>query len=346
MKKILLFLLIGIYSSISMFSYENTNEGESLAAPPLWVESVTVTVVCNPDGGYTYTYDIKMCQIPYDSLDSFHVYTRPGSGNSWTYGGTATQVGNDNLHFTLTVDSSSALDPGTWVIHPMEYYYDPSVIQQGTGKDRCGYYVNFTIPPAPDCDKLCDLPAPNVHVYEYAEGTLLYWSPVPGATGYVVSPSITWNRSCNCRYPISIPPIETRFNYVWLPSGLSCYSVRVTAVCANGSFSPYSEDICIGGGIKGHPKVVDSASKQFKEVSVTPNPTKGEMTFNIDTNIDTEVTILVHDTYGTLIKTFVKRVNSDKTNSFSWDGSRLRKGIYFVNFTTKEETIYKQVIVK
>ncbi len=112
----------------------------------------------------------------------------------------------------------------------------------------------------------------------------------------------------------------------------------MTAICADGSHSPTSTSICYSGG--------SPSGKNFKEVSITPNPTRGEMTFNITTSADTKVTVKVFDTYGTLIKSFVKQVISDKASTISWDGSNLRKGIYFVNFSTKEETIYKQVIVK
>jgi len=209
------------------------------------------------------------------------------------------------------------------------------VVSVNGGQDRCIYTDTFIY----ECP--CDLPAPtNVHLH----GTsFLHWNAVPGAVGYIVSPSLVWDRTCTCSNPISIRPIETRNNYTnLLFAEGTCYMVRVAAICADGSISEYSEDICIGGGkgIKG------GDTKKIREVSITPNPTKGEMTFNVTTSMDTEVTIAIYDTYGTLVKSFVQQVTSDDTSSISWDGSNLRKGIYFINFKTKEETIYKQIIVK
>ncbi len=345
MKKKILLLLIAIFTSMSMFSNGSVKSEDNSPLPPLWIKSVKVSVVCNPDGGYTYIYDIRLCQIPYSSLDNFHIYIRPDSGNSWTYGGTATQVGNDDYHFMLTMNSPTALNPQTWVMHPSEYYYDPSVVQLGVGLEQCGGYKTFTIPQAPDCNPVCDLPAPiNVHVHYLSSGTLLHWNPVSGATGYIISASKVWNKSCSCRYPISIAPIVTTNSYAWLPSTLNCFMVHVTAVCANGSKSPDSDDVCVGG--RRIPRLDTSTAKQLREVSITPNPTKGEMTFSITANVDTEVKVEMLDTYGTLIKSFVQKVISDKASTISWDGSNLKKGIYFVNFSTKEETIHKQVIVK
>ncbi len=218
-----------------------------------------------------------------------------------------------------------------------------------TGIDSCGnkYSESLHIK-----INQCCLPAPtNVHLHVYTSVTYLHWDPVPGAVGYIVSPSMVWNITCTCKNPVSINPIETTVNYTTLPVAEGkCFMVRVAAICANGEISPYSQDICVGGtgkgGVKGTDGAVVTGAKQLREVSITPNPTKGEMTFNIMANADIEVNVDIYDTYGTLIKSFVQKVTSDKASTISWDGSNLRKGIYFVNFRTKEETIYKQVIVK
>ncbi len=242
---------------------------------------------------------------------------------------------------TITDNSTGTttnVNTSNWIGVYVDTSYTITVVSTDSFGHTCTYTYTFIY----DCTPDCDVTAPiNLHIGGII-GTTLFWDPVPGAVGYIVSSPST-AKWCHCKNQVSIVPIETNQALLALPQSLvnKCFAWQVTAICADGTLSPTSTSLCYSGG--GIDVVVKEA---LKKVSITPNPTKGEMTFNIDTNIDTEVTILVHDTYGTLIKTFVKRVNSDKTNSFSWDGSRLRKGIYFVNFTTKEETIHKQVIVK
>ncbi|GAB5400798.1 MAG: hypothetical protein Aureis2KO_23830 [Aureisphaera sp.] len=187
---------------------------------------------------------------------------------------------------------------------------------------------SFIDDPNPDCEVQQPI---NV---QYTEG-VLSWDPVPGAQGYVVENAMVWPSDCRCDAPSSIVPFQTTETSAPIPLGEGrCYVLQVRAICADGSLSAPSDFICVGGrGIK---KLV---------ATVTPNPTNGDMSFNVQTDHETDVTIEVYNFYGEKVNAFQMRTSVDTLTSVSWEGPYLRKGVYFVKFITHEGAIMKRVIV-
>ena len=174
-------------------------------------------------------------------------------------------------------------------------------------------------------------------------GSTLTWDPVPDAIGYVVINAPFWPQDCRCDFPISILDIETSVPSVVLPTSPGrCFVVQVVAICADGSRSEPSDAICIGGD-----RIEDKDNpKSFEQVSISPNPTTGFMTFIVETAYETDVTIEVYNIYGTVLRTFNENISSNRATTIDYDGSGLSKGVYIVKFKTDVETLYKRVIIK
>ncbi len=189
-----------------------------------------------------------------------------------------------------------------------------------------------------DCsilDEFCIVTTPTD--LTYIENTLS-WDPVPGAVGYSVENANFWPaEGCKCENPVSILPFSTMETSaeIDLNKG-SCAVVQVRARCADGTMSEPSRWICIGG--KGRPKT-------FEKATISPNPTRGLMTFDVVTSYDTKVTVEVYSFHGNLIKSFVSEVTSEQGYTVSWDGRGLVSGVYFVKFITDEEIVSKKVII-
>ncbi len=177
-------------------------------------------------------------------------------------------------------------------------------------------------------------------------GNVLSWDPVPNAVSYIVSspgagePVIV----CNCETGISLAPIPTEETFVELGGSLpnKCFIWRVTAICADGSEMP-SEQSCFGGNIIGG----GGKDKGMLDAHISPNPSNGNMELSFTSSYDTDLEIEVYDFFGRSIQTFSEKMTSFKKKSVQWNANnRLPKGIYFVQFRTNEETIYKQIIIE
>ncbi|WP_299676682.1 trypsin-like serine protease [uncultured Dokdonia sp.] len=176
------------------------------------------------------------------------------------------------------------------------------------------------------------------------EGSTLTWDPVPGAAYYIVSsptgdvPQI----DCRCKLEISIVPITTETNSVVVPEGLQsrCFSWRVTAVCEDGTESQPSSPQCFS-------PIRSAIENNFVKATVYPNPSRGDMNFEVETTTDTDVTIEIFNLYGTKVHALEMSAKKDLVGSAQWNGtSTLKTGIYFVIFKTDSEVISKKVIVK
>ncbi|MEP2937642.1 MAG: T9SS type A sorting domain-containing protein [Gilvibacter sp.] len=224
-----------------------------------------------------------------------------------------------------------------------QVYVDVSYTVTVTVQDPEGHICTYSYEFIYDCEDVpcSELPAPtNLQV----SGTTLSWDPVPGAVEYIVSSPVAGPIIfCDCPAQVSIIPFTVDTNSVTLTGGLAsaCFVWQVTAVCADGSESPASGQMCYPNEGGGHGK-----SAALTNAMVTPNPTKGDMTFTIDANYDTNVQIEIYNFNGILIKSFNERVLKEGVATITWNATGvLPKGIYFIQFKTAHETIQKKLIV-
>ena len=222
---------------------------------------------------------------------------------------------------------------GTMRIIPVNFEITVTLTQVNEGY-ICTYTDTFIY----ECKDDCKTTVPtNVQV----NGTTVSWDPVPGAISYIVEPSSLWPFDCICEAPVSLLPIPTIETSVEIPIGLSsCTAVQVRAICGEGISSPPSSIVCVNG--KGIEK-----EGILRQTSVSPNPNNGIMTFSIETNEASDVTIEIRNIYGEMVYSTVTSVETDSKKSLTWNGTRkLISGMYFITFKTAKETIIKKVIIK
>ncbi|TCI93755.1 T9SS type A sorting domain-containing protein [Tenacibaculum sp. M341] len=222
--------------------------------------------------------------------------------------------------------------------------YAVSVEIPSTNDRVCTYETEFYY----ECEKKCDdLQAP-INLKNY-NGTLT-WDPVPGAVSYIVSSPSRINVRC-CADGISIAPIQTATNSVTLSSKLkgSCFVWQVVAVCADGTQSPVSKQLCHmpEGLISIDDDVIglERESLPKEKVSIYPNPNHGDVHIKVETVKDSNVGLQIFRLDGTL----VQKVNNVKTENGVLDydlHTDLPKGMYIFKINTSNGTTTKQVVIE
>lgn len=174
-----------------------------------------------------------------------------------------------------------------------------------------------------------------------ANGNVLSWDPVIGATSYLVFSPAQSEVSCSCKGITMHSPVQIFTNSYTIPPSLStkCFLWKVQAICNNGTSATTSEEtLCYGGS--------ELEKEKLNTISIAPNPTKGIVNFTINTLETTEVTIVIYNFSGHKITSFTQQVIPKRENTFIWNGtSKLVKGIYFAHFKTGKQTIVKKIIV-
>lgn len=211
-------------------------------------------------------------------------------------------------------------------------------VTQVDGERECVYTDTFTYP----CEDKCDgLTAPtNLQVV----GTTLTWDPVPGATSYIIT-SPAGNEPqifCDCTNQVSIIPLTSPTNSRVLPTGLedACFVWRVRAVCADGTESPNSTQMCYGSDVRKNPTFME-------EVKISPNPSDGNINISVLSAKSGSVSVELYTFFGTEVDRMTFDVSAHERKSISWNKrGRLQKGMYIVSFKIGNDTIRKKLIVE
>ncbi len=172
-------------------------------------------------------------------------------------------------------------------------------------------------------------------------GNTLSWDPVIGATSYVVFSPSQSEIACSCKGITMHAPIQVFTNsYTVLPElAKKCFLWKVQAICNYGASGITSEETMCYGGFQ-------VEKERINTVSISPNPTKGIMNFEIDALQTTEVAITIYNFSGHKITSFIQSVAEKKQNTFTYNKTnRLSKGIYFIHFKTGTQTIIKKIII-
>ncbi len=80
-------------------------------------------------------------------------------------------------------------------------------------------------------------------------------------------------------------------------------------------------------------------------VTISPNPSKGEMNIKVDTDTGSTVELNIYRIDGMLVKTIKKEKESTKVLDFDLS-LNLPKGLYLFNFITNNKTITKRVLIE
>jgi len=118
-----------------------------------------------------------------------------------------------------------------------------------------------------------------------------------------------------------------------------CFVWQVTAICADGTESPVSEQAC-------HlPTLLNDGASAEQRISLYPNPNRGQMEIKVELDGSSFVELDIYRYDGLLVKTLTKEKTEDADLRFGLD-LNLPTGLYLFNFKTKEGVISKRVIIE
>ncbi len=211
------------------------------------------------------------------------------------------------------------------------------VIPASNGIDTCTYTDEIIY----ECEEKCaDIPAPtNLQ----NNGSTLSWSPVPGAVSYIISsPSNNEPQIQCCNKGSSSISTETNNTFISLSTNQQsrCFIWQVTAVCADGSLSPVSNQACH------QPSLITNDDGGVKDkVAIYPNPNNGNMDIKVELEEPSDLVLNVYTFDGIKVRT-VKYSKTVKTTLDVKFQSNLPNGLYFFIFNTKNETITKRIVIE
>lgn len=246
-------------------------------------------------------------------------------------------AGNNPIDLSM-YDTFSWSDGGSGAMRVFTLPMSEEVCFTATKETKFGNICTYTDCFFYECERDCEnLAAPtNLQVV----GSDLTWDPVPGAVEYVISSPSVIRIEC-CRLGVSIAPITTTSTSHTLSIGLQsrCFVWQVTAICADGTESPVSEQAC-------HlPTLLNDGASAEQRISLYPNPNRGQMEIKVELDGSSFVELDIYRYDGLLVKTLTKEKTGDADLRFGLD-LNLPTGLYLFNFKTKEGVISKRVIIE
>lgn len=274
----------------------------------------------------------------------------------------------------------------TWEVYTMPYANSGNYTLLGTftgltfsyaGAGPC-YYVKHTVTNecGTDCDAQticnsscdanmeCTISAPTNLNFDASTG-MFTWDPVPGASHYFIEVTLDDLSCCppaDPDGPVSVhaPKIiysstnSHKLNSIVDLGGqmFRCFSWRVIAVCPNGTRSS-SESKCVSWGAyegNGFGKTstpnVGKGNAETANVNVYPNPTKGMVSFEINTTKEEVCNITIMDIAGKKIESFDNMKTSNKKLSINWNTAALSQGEYLVKIVTSDNQMFVKKFIK
>lgn len=265
-----------------------------------------------------------------------------------------------NPHFTFDIGNSCY-----YVVHKVTTACGTSCI----GQSICNL----------DCEEgTCILSAPEDPQYDNT--TKIYsWTPgLTGASNYVVETIVCDPHCCGgstggtgCPYTGGSGGVSTSGNsnvkritvtgatsYVLGPNDFAglvdgippCFSIRVYAVCPDGS-SMGSDLLCSQGnppsGRNAYTGPPGNSNPQNTAISIFPNPTKGVVSIDLNMGSDLAFNIIVFDKVGRVVKAFDDLKTTGKKANIIWNTESLNKGMYLVKIVTSDnQVITKKLVVE
>jgi Secretion system C-terminal sorting domain len=197
---------------------------------------------------------------------------------------------------------------------------------------------------------------PNCPTPVWAAGDCwsLYWTDVPGATGYVIEFNYNDPLCCYTPYAQFTTTVETSESYYNtnypLPPQYSCFSWRVAAKCG-AVRGPWTSKICYNCSDsylfrKGQGNTKTDQEKTALNPVVSPNPSNGTMTLSLKAPGDLTLTVEVYSTYGKLVQTLKQKTIPGGQFASTLTLPATEKGLYTVVFKTNYGVFSKKVVVQ
>lgn len=262
---------------------------------------------------------------------------------------------DENNNVISNYDSITVTDNSTGIEIPINQtqftvYVDTSYTVEVVVTDANGHVCTYTYDFEYECEtSTCDNLATPTNLQVISPTilnpvTTLSWDPVPGATGYIVSSPSIINVNCGNVGLISLAATSVNTNSLQISLGTSkrCFVWQVKAICKNYS-SSNSQQECYYGC---KPDKIYKDKKRIRKVSILPNPSKGNVEFSIQSDMDSNVILEVYNFYGNRVYSTTIKMSSKESETINWNATHLEKGIYFVRIKSNNEIINKQLILK
>ncbi len=304
-------------------------------------------------------------------------------------------AGSTDASFTLAGGENPKLlgvstynGPQQWQIYGLSQYDGSILTQEVIGSstdpvlssDLSGpcYYVKHSITNACgtgcasqrfckfNCnDKNCNVSKPTGLNYNQVTNNLS-WSPVPGASSYIVEINVNDRGCCGPDAPyfpstiVSNIPVTGGTSHIlnfvadlgWNLQEAPCFSWRVFAVCSDGTSSAASDFICGGYGHRPvNSNLINTGAQEIASASlklnVFPNPANGLVSILVSSPNDIDFNICVFNNTGQIVKTFENLKTHDKIQLVKWNTESLSPGVYLVKISTsKNQMITNKIIIE
>lgn len=174
--------------------------------------------------------------------------------------------------------------------------------------------------------------------------TTIRWGSIPNASSYRL---YVYPGDCESSNGEEIIPVSgTSYNVANLPYRRG-FSWAVRSVCDDGELSDFSEIVCFDSDeCDGFSFGLSSDQPKDIEPRVYPNPTFGELTFELNTPDELSIAVEIYSLDGKLVKRFQEEKHPAGLYQKTWSApSELADGLYHILFKTNFGTYQKKVVI-
>ncbi len=245
-------------------------------------------------------------------------------------------------------------------------YNTPTFTYNMTGTATCYYVTHTIVTPCGEiceaqiiCETSCDeqscnlTPPTGLNATRVGNQDKFTWNPVPGAVSYTLviipnDPKCCGGEAIND--PIEIPNILTPDYIMSVDEDFPCYSWRVIAICPLGEASsevrcsPSEERSSMGKRTLTSDDQTTLADKSA--VNVYPNPTKGMISFEINTVKEEVCNITITDLAGKKLESFNNMKTKNNKLTVNWNTEALDQGEYLVKIVTLDNQTFVKKFIK
>lgn len=273
-----------------------------------------------------------------------------------------------NPQYSWTVDGEPAIDTSPKDPTTFSYQFNCNSTYEICGTATVFNTATNLYCTDTDCEKVtikdcrncpCDIDPP-IKLNVQPNGVLA-WAPVPGAVSYIISSPGPYDLQifCNtCKFPSYLEPISVSQPSYQLPPLMKnrCFVWRVQAVCADGTVSDVSKQLCYLGEIFvldeeladdpkleiGLEKLVDSDG--ISKVLVYPNPTTNQINIDLTADKEEHLTVQLIDQSGRILLENDGQIFKGY-NQFTFNLTDLPRGIYMIKFNSEHINEYKKLML-
>ncbi|MDQ3192709.1 MAG: T9SS type A sorting domain-containing protein [Bacteroidota bacterium] len=274
------------------------------------------------DGSNCASAGDYFCDTPADYLD--YRWNCPYSGSFVDSNGDAYDP--DGTYFmSYSIEpcgNKFSLEQESAIIYSLNYDYD-------------GQLINHPVPSVFEVQDISVLQQPENNSTEIGQGQVFNWEPVQGASHY----QFVLHRKNVSSFLRTDIIIQDTFYTVTGLTGNTDYEWRVKAFHPNSTCAPFSDKFYFKTAVD---VGLQDLTAGIEIIELFPNPVKSGEIINFKINAPV-ITVELMDLYGKKLKySFYEEVNTQNQLQLP----ELKSGIYLLKFSTKDQSVYKKLVVQ